>query len=91
MARDRISMNILSVLKESAENNKETLVEMPQRLKIRKKVTGYDYKDLSQGQRERLSGSRYGSDNDAKERFRQDAILDLTNRFNNFALLSPAI
>lgn len=83
MARDRISMNILSVLKESAENNKETLVEMPQRLKIRKKVTGYDYKDLSQGQRERLSGSRYGSDNDAKERFRQDAILDLTNRFNN--------
>ena len=83
MARDRISMNILSVLKESTGNNKETLVEMPQKLKIRRKVTGYDYKDLNPGQRERLSGIRGSSDKDAKERFGQDAVLDLTNRFNS--------
>jgi len=83
MARDRISMNILSALNESIKEDKEVLTEMPQKLKIRKKVTGYDYKDLNQGQRERLSGNRDGSDKDAKERFGQDAVLDLTNRFNS--------
>ena len=59
MARDRISMNILSVLKESAENNKETLVEMPQRLKIRKKVTGYGYKDYLQQNSQKTGGLLY--------------------------------
>lgn len=83
MTRDRISMNILSVLKESAENKKEILTEMPQKLKIRKKVTGYDFKDLNNRQKERLTGVSGGSDKDASERFREDAKLDLTNRFNS--------
>jgi len=81
MAKDRISMNILSLLKEST-NNKETLVEMPQKIKIRRKVKGYDFKELNQRTRENMTGSRDSSDTDAKERFKQDAVLDLTNRFN---------
>ena len=79
--RDKLSLNILNEVV-ARENRKTRLNEMPQRMKIRKKVKGYDFKDLNYKQKERLTGVTGGSDKDANERFREDAKLDLVERFN---------
>ena len=81
MTKDRVSMDILSVLKESA--NRETLTEMPQKVKIRNKVDAYDFNELSPSVKQSLSGKdNINSSKDAEERFKQDANLDLQNRLN---------
>lgn len=87
MKRDRVSMEILSVLKESdnIKNKKEVLTEMPQKLKIRHKTKGYGFRELSPRVQHELSGKdKMDSAKDARERFKQDADLDLQNKLNAF-------
>lgn len=82
MSRDRVSLNILSKLNESVE--KKTLTEMPQKVKVNRRVRAYDFKDLSPRVQSELSGrkDKLNSAKDAEERFNKDANLDLKNRLD---------
>lgn len=84
MKRDRVSMEILSVLKESTDNknNKKVLTEMPQKFVNKKTIKGYDFNELNNYAKSKVLNGREepNSKKDALDRFNQDAKLDLNNK-----------